>query len=139
MADGGPATVIPPCEISVRSNDLMINDDVLRAALLSNFLGTTNRLANALNRFLVVILNLGIDDERRPDELTFRGLEQTSREHNVHAGLFALALPVTITAPSFVSVGSSNLMSLRYLASPVLTFSTPACLSATPSRATNME
>ena len=51
----------------------------------------TNGLANAANRLLVVILDFGIDDECRPDELSFPGIEEPSREYDVDAGLLALS------------------------------------------------
>src|SRR5688500_13123581 len=50
----------------------------------------TNRLATASDRLLVVILDFGIDDKCRPDQL-LPGIEEPNREDDVDSGLLALS------------------------------------------------
>src|SRR6478609_4541872 len=50
-----------------------------------------NRLADLSDRFFVVVLDPGIDDECDSDELPFAGVQDARREHHVDAGLLPLA------------------------------------------------
>ncbi len=46
-----------------------------------------------------MILDFGIDDECRADQLSFPGIEEPSREDDVDAGLLTLSRAVMTTAP----------------------------------------
>jgi hypothetical protein len=85
----------------------------LLAGILREVLRATKRLTYAANRRFVVILDCGIDDKCRPDKLSFPGIEEPNREHDIYAGFLCLPVPVITVAPPFVSLGSSYLTSFR--------------------------
>src|SRR4051794_24875438 len=53
--------------------------------------GAAKRLADTAYRLLIVVLDLRIDDECRPDELPLPRIQDRGREHHRDAGLLPLS------------------------------------------------
>ena len=60
-----------------------------------------NRLADLADRFFVVILDPGIDDECGPDDLPCAGIHDPDREHNIDARLLPLCRAGYHEGPAF--------------------------------------